>query len=100
MLAGVSGEEAQFLRGVFRHARKGRTWLTLNTAEVSQIIGQPRDRIVAVLGHLEEKGDSGIARSLESAKGTAGCTFPGIWTRLSGRSTRDFNNASPTTLAA
>ncbi len=57
MLAGVSGEEAQFLRGVFRHARKGRTWLTLNTAEVSQIIGQPRDRIVAVLGHLEEKGD-------------------------------------------
>ena len=25
MLAGVSGEEAQFLRGVFRHARKGRT---------------------------------------------------------------------------
>jgi ATP-dependent DNA helicase RecQ len=53
----VSGEKAEFLRSVFQHARKGRTWFTLDTIEVSQVIGQPRDRIAAALGHLEEKGD-------------------------------------------
>ncbi len=57
MFARVSGEKAEFLRSVFRHARKGTKWLTLDTTQVSQTIGQPRDRIVAALGYLEEKGD-------------------------------------------
>jgi ATP-dependent DNA helicase RecQ len=57
IFARVSGERAGFLRNVFRHARKGRIWLTLDTQEVSQKIGQPRDRIVAALSYLEEKGD-------------------------------------------
>lgn len=57
MFARVSGEKAEFLRSVFRHARKGTKWLTLDTTEVSQTIGQPRDRIVAALSYLEEKGD-------------------------------------------
>ena len=57
ILARLSNEQAQFLTSVFRHAKKGRIWLTLDTAEVSQAIGQPRDRIVAAVGDLEEKGD-------------------------------------------
>ncbi len=57
MFARVSGEKAEFLRNVFRHARKGRTWFTLDTTEVSEKMGESRDRIVTALGFLEEKGD-------------------------------------------
>lgn len=57
MFARVSGEKAEFLRSVFRHARKGRIWFTLDTMAVSEAIGQPRDRIVSALSYLEEKGD-------------------------------------------
>ena len=45
------------MRNVFRHAKKGKIWLTLDTVQVSETIGQPRDRIVKALGYLEEKGD-------------------------------------------
>ncbi|MBE0577340.1 MAG: RecQ family ATP-dependent DNA helicase [Desulfuromonadales bacterium] len=57
IFARFSGERAEFLDSVFRHARKGTTLFTLDTVEVSQAISQPRDRIVAALGYLEEKGD-------------------------------------------
>ena len=48
---------AEFLRSVFRRASKGRTWFTLDLEEVGRAIGQPRERIVAALGYLEETGD-------------------------------------------
>jgi len=57
IFARVSGEKADFLRSIFRHAKKGRVWFTLDTTTVSEAIGQPRDRIVAALSYLEEKGD-------------------------------------------
>jgi ATP-dependent DNA helicase RecQ len=57
IFARVDGEKAEFLRSVFRHAKKGTKWFTLDTAAVSESIGQPRDRIVSALGYLEEKGD-------------------------------------------
>jgi ATP-dependent DNA helicase RecQ len=57
MMGRVNEEEAKFLKNVFRHARKGRIWFTLDTLDVSQRINEPRDRIVAALGDLEEKGD-------------------------------------------
>jgi ATP-dependent DNA helicase RecQ len=60
IFARFSGERAEFLESVFRHARKGSTWFTLDTVDVSQAISQPRDRIVAALGYLEEKGDMTI----------------------------------------
>ena len=50
-------DEAAFLKNVFRHAKKGKIWLTLDTVQVSETIGQPRDRIVKALGLLEEQGD-------------------------------------------
>lgn len=52
-----SSERVEFLKSIFHHARKGRTWFTLDTEEVSRSIGQPRDRIIAALGYLEEQGD-------------------------------------------
>ena len=48
---------AAFLRSVFRRARKGKIWFTLDTEQVSQAIGEPRARIVAAITYLEERGD-------------------------------------------
>ncbi len=48
---------AEFLRGVFRCAVKGRAWFSLDLQKVSETIGQPRDRIVAAITYLEERGD-------------------------------------------
>jgi ATP-dependent DNA helicase RecQ len=48
---------ADFLRDIFRHAVKGRTWFALDVQKVCETIRQPRDRIVAALTYLEEKGD-------------------------------------------
>ena len=48
---------AEFLRRLFSAARAGRTWHSLTTGEVSLELGEPRERIVAALTFLEEKGD-------------------------------------------
>ncbi len=57
ILAQFDAPRAAFLRDVFRHAVKGRTWFSLDLEAVSRAIGQPRTRIVAAVGYLEEKGD-------------------------------------------
>ena len=57
IFARVSGERAEFLKKIFRHAKKGTKWFTLDTAAVSETIGEPRERIVAALSFLEEQGD-------------------------------------------
>ena len=57
IFARVGAERAEFLRRVFRHAEKGKTWFSLDADRVSKAIQEPRDRIVAALGYLEEVGD-------------------------------------------
>lgn len=57
IFARFSAERADFLKAIFSHARKGKSWFTLDTVQVSQAIDQPRDRIVGALGYLEEQGD-------------------------------------------
>ena len=57
IIARFDGERAEFLRRVFDHARKGKTWFSLDLDQVSESIGEPRDRIVSALGYLEEVGD-------------------------------------------
>ncbi len=52
-----SAERAEFLKAIFSHAKKGKIWFTLDSVQVSQAIDQPRERIVAALGYLEEQGD-------------------------------------------
>ncbi len=53
----VSGERAEFLKKIFRFAKKGPKWFALDLARVSETIGEPRERIVAALNFLEERGD-------------------------------------------
>ncbi|TWU17833.1 RecQ family ATP-dependent DNA helicase [Bythopirellula polymerisocia] len=50
-------ERAQFLRSVLQLARKGRTWLTIDVAAASERLVQPRERIVAALDYLDQRGD-------------------------------------------
>lgn len=57
MFARYKGEQAEFLRNVFGQARRGSKWQTLDTAAAAHALDQPRDRIVAALNHLEERGD-------------------------------------------
>ncbi|MBN2291433.1 MAG: RecQ family zinc-binding domain-containing protein, partial [Pirellulales bacterium] len=57
MLEQFDADRAAFLRSVFRHAVKGRIWFSLDLEKVSRAIGQPRQRLVAAIGYLEERGD-------------------------------------------
>ena len=57
IFAQFDGDKATFLKDIFRHAKKGKIWFTLDTVLVSERMGQPRDRIVKELGALEETGD-------------------------------------------
>ena len=57
ILCDFDAPRATFLRSVLQHARKGRTWFSLDADEVSRAIGEPRERIVKALGFLEERGD-------------------------------------------
>jgi len=46
-----------FLAGIFEQASRSRIWSTLDVAAASRTLGEPRGRIVAALGYLEEQGD-------------------------------------------
>ena len=57
MLEPFDADRAAFLRNIFSHAVKGRTWFSLDMEKVSRAIRQPRQRLVAAIGYLEERGD-------------------------------------------
>lgn len=57
ILAKFDAQRAEFLRGIFRCARRGRTWFTLDAQSASQVLGQPRARVIAALNYLEQQGD-------------------------------------------
>ncbi|MCF7958222.1 MAG: RecQ family ATP-dependent DNA helicase [Phycisphaerae bacterium] len=57
ILARFDEERAGFIRKIFSHSRKGRTWFTLDANKIGEQINQPRSRIIAAINHLEETGD-------------------------------------------
>jgi ATP-dependent DNA helicase RecQ len=56
IFARFDGARADFLRQIFRRARVGKVWYTLNVDQASQAMGEPRARVVAALTYLEEQG--------------------------------------------
>ncbi len=50
------GEPAQLVADLFAHAKKGRTWYSLNADELAAGLGQERRRVVRALEVLEERG--------------------------------------------
>ena len=57
VFAEYDANRAAFLRKMFGHARRSRTWTHIDVHEAALAIGEPRERLVAALGYLEEKGD-------------------------------------------
>lgn len=56
ILRGLSGDRADFLRGVFRAGRRGTRYLTLQPEQAAQELQQPRERVSKALAWLEETG--------------------------------------------
>ncbi len=55
ILARFEGERRAFLAGVFRLAKRGKTWLTIDVAEVARRLETPRSRVVRALDWLAEQ---------------------------------------------
>ena len=56
ILAEFDGERRQFLRRIFQHAKKARTWFQIDLNEVARALDAPRDRVVRALDYLGERG--------------------------------------------
>ncbi len=57
ILERFDSNRAKFLRGMFRQARKGKTWFKLDADETAEKLNEPRTRIVNALNYLEEQGE-------------------------------------------
>jgi len=55
ILQRFEGERRDFLHGLFRQARKGRIWLSVDAAAAAAALGCPRERIVRALDWLSEQ---------------------------------------------
>ena len=53
---GFDPRRREFLAGVFSHSTRSRIWSTLDVRAAAESMGEPRGRIVAALGYLEEQG--------------------------------------------
>ncbi|SCZ57749.1 RecQ family ATP-dependent DNA helicase [Thiohalomonas denitrificans] len=56
ILSRFEGERKTFLEGVFRQAKKGRSWLGLDPGVAANALHCPRDRVIRALDWLGEQG--------------------------------------------
>lgn len=58
ILGQFDGERAEFLRAIFRMAKKGTKWFKLDLQEAAEVIpGATRERIIKAFGYLETQGN-------------------------------------------
>ncbi len=57
------GEHAAFIRDLFRHAKRGRTWFRLDPGKVARAMGQDRARVVRAVDVLETRGYAEVTAS-------------------------------------
>ncbi|MEZ0267883.1 MAG: ATP-dependent DNA helicase RecQ [Phycisphaerae bacterium] len=57
MIARFEGERAEFVRAIFKCAQRLKLWWKLDLADVMSATGADRQRVVAALNYLEERGD-------------------------------------------
>ena len=55
ILAGFDGERRAFLAGLFRQARKARTWFDIDPDQAAAVLGTQRERVVRALDWLGEQ---------------------------------------------
>ncbi len=53
--AAFDPDRAEFLRRLFESGKAGRLWTGLDPEEAARVLGEERSRIVAALGHLEQR---------------------------------------------
>ena len=56
MFAAFDPDRADFLRRLVASGKTGRIWTSLDPDEAATALGEERSRIVAALGHLEQRG--------------------------------------------
>ena len=56
LAAAFEGERARFVADIVAAAKKGRIWYALDPAVAAADLGQPRERVVAALEYLAERG--------------------------------------------
>jgi ATP-dependent DNA helicase RecQ len=56
LAAAFAGERARFVADLVAAAKKGRIWYGLDPAAAATALGQPRERVVAALEYLGERG--------------------------------------------
>jgi len=57
ILAKFDPARAEFLGNLFRAAKKGSIWFTLDATTAAKSLGVERERVVAAIGYLEQEGD-------------------------------------------
>ena len=99
ILARFEGERADFLRGVFRLAKKGTRWFRLDLEEAAATLpNTTRDRLVKAFGFLEEQGDlevkpSGLRQAYRRLRRPGGEELATLHTELAARfETRECND--------
>jgi ATP-dependent DNA helicase RecQ len=55
ILARFDGERREFLRGLFKQAKRARSWFDVDLDEAAAAIAAPRDRVVRALDYLGER---------------------------------------------
>ncbi|HEV7518274.1 MAG TPA: ATP-dependent DNA helicase RecQ [Thermoanaerobaculia bacterium] len=73
ILGRFEGERREFLRGIFRQARKAKVWFHIDLEAAARGLGAPRDRLVRALDYLAEQ------KLLEVR--AAGLRYPYRWLR-------------------
>ncbi|BCU77081.1 ATP-dependent DNA helicase RecQ [Luteolibacter sp. LG18] len=63
VLAGYDERRKNFLTRLFAAGAKGRVWTNFEVDAVAARIGEPRERIVSALVHLEEAGDLALKKA-------------------------------------
>ncbi|MGB7159417.1 MAG: ATP-dependent DNA helicase RecQ, partial [Tepidisphaeraceae bacterium] len=57
VFAKFDAKRADFLRRVFKHARRAKTWSNIDVHATAISLGEPRERVVAAINYLEEQGE-------------------------------------------
>lgn len=63
ILADFDQERADFLTNLFNSTKPGRIWFLLHPEQSAAALNQPRSRITAAIGYLEEKGELTVQAS-------------------------------------
>ena len=57
ILGRFDAQRAKFVADIFKQAKPGRTWYTIDVAQVADRLQEPRSRVITALDYLDQRGD-------------------------------------------